>query len=208
MLLTAEEKEARRVKIMEACFDCYCENGLNETGMKALGEACGMNHSSFYNYFENLDELIVASTAHCMAKVEDEFMEKAFSYCSEDGPVDLGVVLQFLREVPYWTAEKHGKKYRFMYQVYSSPKYLEHGKRFFEGVNTRYAAYAAQLEPRIGIPRKVIEGIIFTVVRASVHFAMFEDAYYLTAQLDLLTAAVQAIAGRNSGEAVPPPKRQ
>ena len=56
----------------------------------------------------------------------------------------------FVREVPYWTAKRHGKKYRLMYQVYTLPKYIEHGKRFFEGVNERYTEYAKQLEPKIG----------------------------------------------------------
>ena len=31
----------------------------------------------------------------------------------------------FLNEMPYLTEKLHGKKYRFMYQAYSSPKYRE-----------------------------------------------------------------------------------
>lgn len=34
------------------------------------------------------------------------------------------------------------QKYRLMYQVYTHPKYIEHEKRFFEGVNKRYTEYA------------------------------------------------------------------
>ena len=28
---------------MEKCFECYAENGLTGTGMKALAKACGCN---------------------------------------------------------------------------------------------------------------------------------------------------------------------
>ena len=35
-----------------------------------------------------------------------------------------------------------------MYQVYTHPKYIEHGKKFFEGVNERYTEYAKRLEAR------------------------------------------------------------
>ncbi|MEI3519313.1 MAG: hypothetical protein V8R14_08225 [Clostridia bacterium] len=68
-----------------------------------------------------------------MEKVEDDFMMLAPEY-QED-------VIRFLNETPEWTA-KDAKEYRMMYQVYTHPKYFEHGKRFFEGVNQRYTEYA------------------------------------------------------------------
>ena len=100
-------------------------------------------------------------------------------------------VMRFIEQVPYWTAEKHGKKYRLMYQVYTHPKYIEHGKRFFQGVNERYTAYAKLLEKKIGIPYDVTTPLIFIFIRACVHYALFEDAYYLKTQLDVLKQAIQ-----------------
>lgn len=38
-------------------------------------------------------------------------------------PTSFEDIERFLNEMPYLTAKLHGKKYRFMYQVYSSPKY-------------------------------------------------------------------------------------
>ena len=164
---------------MEKCFECYAENGLTGTGMKALTKACGCAPGNLYLYFKNLDDLIIQSIAHCMAKVEDDFMAKA--------PSD---VARFVEEVPYWTAREHGKKYRLMYQVYTHPKYIEHGKKFFEGVNERYTEYAKLLEPKIGISYTVITPLIFTFVRTCVHYAMFEDEYYLKSQMEVLKQGV------------------
>ena len=48
-----------------------------------------------------------------------------------------------------------------MYQVYTLPKYIEHGKKFFQGVTERYTQYAKELEPKIGIPYTVITPLIF-----------------------------------------------
>ena len=79
----------------------------------------------------------------------------------EMAPTDPKDVVRFVKEVPYWTAKKHGKKYRLMYQIYTHPKYIEHGKKFFEGVNERYTEYAKRLEPKIGIPYTVITPLIF-----------------------------------------------
>lgn len=36
-----------------------------------------------------------------------------------------------------------------MYQVYTQPRYIEYSKKFFEGVNKRYTAYAKELEPKM-----------------------------------------------------------
>ncbi|MCI5514311.1 MAG: TetR/AcrR family transcriptional regulator [Eubacterium sp.] len=173
---------AKKQEIMEKCYDCYAEHGLAGTGASTLAEACGISKASLYTYFSGLDDLIIQSTAYCMAKVEDGFMELA--------PENPGDVLRFLEEVPYWTAREHGKKYRLMYQVYTHPKYIEEGKKFFDGVNKRYTQYAKTLEPKLGIPYTVITPLIFIFVRASVHYAMFEDEYYLKSQMSVLKESV------------------
>ena len=174
--------QRRKEEIMEACFNCYAENGLTGTGIQALADACGLSKASLYTYFDTLDDLIVQSTAYCMSKVEDEFMRLA--------PSGVQDIERFIDEVPYWTAKRHGKKYRLMYQVYTHPKYIEHGKVFFAGVNERYRAYAGQLEPLLGMPREVITPLIFIFVRASVHYALFEDEYYLKSQMKLLKQGI------------------
>ena len=182
MKITEQQHNEKKEELMKKCFDCYAENGLTGTGIKALAAACGCTTGNLYCYFKNLDELIIESTAYCMEKVEDEFMAKA--------PTDPQDVMRFINEIPYWTAEKHGKKYRLMYQVYTHPKYIDYGKKFFQGVNERYTAYAKLLEPKIGIPYDIITPLIFILVRACVHYAMFEDEYYLKSQLEVLKQSV------------------
>lgn len=178
-----EEFRRKQTDIMEKSFDCYAENGLASVGIRKLAEACGCNSAVIYTYFRDLDDLIVKSTAHCMAKVEDDFMSLA--------PKDPKDVMRFIEEIPYWTARKHGKKYRLMYQVYTHPKYIEHGKKFFEGVNERYTEYAKMLEPKLGIPYTTITPLIFIFIRACVHYAMFEDEYYLKTQMDVLKQGIE-----------------
>ena len=167
---------------MEKCFACYAKNGLTGTGVKALAEACGCTQGNLYSYFKNLDELIVESTAYCMSKVEDEFMAKA--------PTDPVDVMRFIEEVPYWTAREHGDKYRLMYQIYTHPKYIAHGKKFFEGVNQRYSEYADSLVNILKIPSDVLRPMIFVFVRACVHYALYEDEFYLQEQLKFLKQSI------------------
>lgn len=180
---TEEHWNEKKVEIMERCFAGFVDLGLHGTGLRAIVKHCGYSTSAIYTYFEDLDDLIVESTEHCMSKVEDDFMQVA--------PKDFADLERFLKEVPYWTAEKHGKKYRLMYQVYTHPKYREHGKKFFEGVNKRYAEYANEVAEKIGLPADVVRPMIFTFVRACVHFALYEDEYYLQEQIRLLKESLE-----------------
>lgn len=177
-----ERFHAKKIYLMEKCFDCFAENGLNGTGIRTLGKYCGCNSAVLYTYFENLDDLIIQSTAHCMSKVVSDFMLVA--------PKSARELEDFVDKVPYWTAKKHGKKYRLMYQVYTHPKYIDHGKRFFDGVNHRYTEYAKKLEDQLGVAHDLLVPLIFILVRACVHYAMFEDEYYLQAQLGLLKRGI------------------
>ena len=176
-------RRAKQIEFMEKCFDCYAEYGLTGVGVKTVAEACGCNVASLYQYFENLDDLIIKSTEYCMSKVEDDFMAKA--------PSDVEDLWRFIEEIPYWTAKKHGKKYRLMYQVYTHPKYREYGKKFFAGVDKRYTEYARSLEGKLGIPYEKLTPLIFILIRACVHYAMFEDEFYLNAQIDVLKESLE-----------------
>lgn len=173
-----ERWNARKEEIMVRSFECFAEKGLLGTGTRALVEFSGFRSNMLYTYFENLDDLIIQSTEFCMSKVEDEFMQIA--------PKDFSDLDRFLDEVPHWTAQNHGKKYRLMYQIYTHPKYREHGKKFFDGVNQRYSEYAEIVAKNIGLPTSFVRPMIFTFVRACVHYALYEDEFYLQEQLRLI----------------------
>ena len=183
----------RRIAFLETCFEVFCKNGLERTSLKMLAEACGVTNGNLLYYFGSKDNIVIDSTAHCMAKVEDDFMARA--------PRSFEDIERFLREMPYITAQLHGEKYRFMYQVYASPRYREHGKAFFNGVNVRYRKYAEQLSGKLGLPADLIQGMTYLFVRACVHFALFEDEDYLQLQLNAIRAALRAIvSGRGEEE--------
>ncbi len=177
-----EAVRQRKEEIMERCFECYADNGFNGTGIKLLAKYCNCTSGNLYVYFENLDDLIIQSTGFCMSKVEDEFMSKA-----PKNPAELD---KFIDEIPYWTAREHGKKYRLMYQIYTHPKYMEYGKKFYDGVNERYKEYAQSLEEGLGIPAETLTPLIFILIRACVHYAMFEDEYYLKSQIRVLKESI------------------
>lgn len=180
--VNVELHNQKKNELMEQCYECYAEHGLNNVGVKGLSEYCGVSPANLYGYFSDLDDLIIQSTEHCMSKVEDDFMNLA--------PKSAEDIERFINEVPYWTAKRHGKKYRLMYQIYTNPKYREYGKKFFEGVNMRYSEYADRLATVLNISADTLRPMIFVFVRASVHYALYEDEFYLQEQLRFLKQTV------------------
>lgn len=164
--------------------------------MKMLSEACGVSNAALVYYFGTKDRIVIDATAHCMAKVEDDFMALA--------PQNAPDIERFLRQMPRVTAEMHGAKYRFMYQVYASPKYRQNGRDFFEGVNRRYGQYARQLSGKLGLPADYIQGMTYAFVRACVHYALFEDERYLELQLAAIRTSLRAVlAAKNNTRLAP-----
>ena len=178
-----EQWNAKKTALMEKCYDGFAELGLHGTGIRTLAKHCGYNATMIYTYFNDLDDLILQSTEYCMSRVEADFMAKA--------PKDVEDLWRFIDEIPYWTAEKHGKKYRLMYQVYTHPKYRKYGQKFFEGVNQRYTEYAKSLEGKLGIPYQKLTPLIFILIRACVHYALFEDDFYLRSQIAVLKETLE-----------------
>lgn len=175
----------RGLEFLEICFDTFCQYGLENTGLKRLADACGVTNAALTYYFGTKDAIVIESTAYCMARVEDDFMAQA--------PKDFADIERFLCEMPFRTAKLHGAKYRFMYQVYASPKFREHGKEFFQGVKARYQKYAEKLAPQLGLPVAYTQGMIYIFVRACVHYALFEDEDYLHLQLNAIRTSLRAV---------------
>lgn len=187
-----DQHEARKLELLETCFEVCCRHGLENTSLLMLSKACGLTNATLLHYFPSKDAIIIQATAHCMAKVEDDFMARA--------PRSFGDIERFFREMPAVTARLHGAKYRFMYQVYASPKFREQGKDFFRGVNVRYHQYAVELSGKLGLPAAYVQGMIYIFVRACVHYALFEDEEYLQLQLNAICASLTAYLAQESRE--------
>lgn len=191
MILQEKGIPERRTEFLETCFDTFCKSGLENTSLQKLAESCGVTNGALLYYFGSKDNLVIEATAHCMAKVENDFMAQA--------PTSFADIERFLREMPYLTAKLHGAKYRFMYQVYASPKYREYGKEFFKGVNIRYHNYAELLSGKLGMPTDFIQGMTYLFVRACVHYALFEDEDYLQLQLNAIRTSLRAFIAMKTG---------
>lgn len=57
MKTTEQQHNERKQELMEKCFECYAENGLTGTGIKALADACGCTKANLYSCLKTLTSL-------------------------------------------------------------------------------------------------------------------------------------------------------
>ncbi|MGI5895282.1 MAG: TetR/AcrR family transcriptional regulator, partial [Candidatus Merdivicinus sp.] len=68
-IINPRRNEERAKELLEICFNVFCENGLENTGMQKLADACKVTKAGLIYYFGSKDNLVVEATAYCMAKV-------------------------------------------------------------------------------------------------------------------------------------------
>ncbi|MCD7821630.1 MAG: TetR/AcrR family transcriptional regulator [Clostridiales bacterium] len=150
-----------------------------------LADACGIAQGNLFGYyFKSKDEVIIRATDLCMRRTENHLLAMA--------PQTFDEVEPFIRRMPE-LAKTVGAELRFAYQVFVSPKYLDYGKRFMREATQRYKSYVQVLAPRLGVPAEVLESMLFILVRASVHYAQFDEREYLEPQIDLLLAVASGL---------------
>ena len=88
-----------------------------------------------------------------------------------------------------------------MYPIYTHPKYREYGQKFFKGVGKRYTEYAKSLEGKLGIPHEKITPLLFILIRPCVHYALFEDEFYMKSQIETIKETLKLFLAKYSPKA-------
>ncbi|MBQ8807415.1 MAG: hypothetical protein IJZ68_13430, partial [Bacteroidaceae bacterium] len=57
------------------------------------------------------------------------------------------------------------------------------------------------LEPKLGIPHEKITPLIFILIRACVHYALFEDEFYLKSQIAVLKETLELFLAKYNPKA-------
>ena len=83
------------------------------------------------------------------------------------------------QEIPPYVSDLH------------SPEIQGIRQEILAGADKRYTEYAKSLEPKLGIPYEKLTPLIFILVRACVHYALFEDEFYLKSQIEVLKEALE-----------------
>ena len=68
-------------------------------------------------------------------------------------------------------------------------------------MDARYTEYAKYLEDKLGIPYQKLTSLIFILIRACVHYALFEDEFYMRSQIAVLKETLELFIAKYNPKA-------
>ena len=101
-------------------------------------------------------------------KIENEILEQAPKTREEIAP--------FIEKIIVPSRDFHSKEYRFMYQVFTSPAFLEQGKKFRNRQFLRYRKYAEEMEKVLNVSWYLILEWILYFEQAIIQYALWENS--------------------------------
>ena len=73
-------KETNRIKIIESGIEIFSKKGISETTVRDMIRNTGLASGTFYNYFKNKEEVLIAAldeAAYDLAKILQKGRKKA-----------------------------------------------------------------------------------------------------------------------------------
>lgn len=70
-------------------------------------------------------------------------------------------------------------------------------------LDERYTEYAKSLEGKLGIPYEKLTPFIFILIRACVHYALFEDEFCMKSQIETLKETLELFLAKYNPKARP-----
>ena len=73
-------KETNRIKIIESGIEIFSKKGISETTVRDIIRNTGLASGTFYNYFKNKEEVLIAAldeAAYDLAKILQKGRKKA-----------------------------------------------------------------------------------------------------------------------------------
>ena len=111
-----------------------------------------------------------------MIKFEREFMKKA--------PRSRADLKNYLEKFPRWMQKNYGEHMRFVYQVYTSPKYKKQGYDFFSGIPKRYDTFIHHIAKNLDVSFESIQALYYLYITSTLQYALFKDEVYLDVEVN------------------------
>ena len=161
-----ERENVQTDAVLEKCFECLMETGIEGASIKEFSSATGMTASSLYYWFEDKDEILLDSTEYGLKKV----LEKLFNYAEKH----IDNIEELCEGFPV-LIEEQSAALRFVLQVAASPKYGERAVSISDKLLGLYDNYAMKLSEHLNVPFEKIRILVDLVVSAVIDAVIWKE---------------------------------
>lgn len=183
-MFSDEQKEQKKIQMLEKCFELFVKKGLENTSVNDLAEHCGLHKATIYSYFKSKDEIVLESAKLYMEKLEN----KLYRHVTKLRPTIKEALKDGFR---VFSDEKNNLRY--IYQVISSPKYGEISRETLKKVYNKYLDYSDVIADLYRLNKKDFRPYYLLLVGSLHDFCLWDNVEVVEEKLDFIFSRVENI---------------
>ena len=160
------EREIKKDIVLQQCFECLTEKGIESITIKDFSAATGMAMSSIYYWFEDKDEIVLDAVEWGLNKNINDLFDFAFKNTTN---------LEKLFEGILKSAQNNKNEFRLIFQVATSPQYGEHVRELADRLDNIYKKYTEVLSEKLNISFDLLFPYVNLVVSSFVDCVIWDD---------------------------------
>lgn len=177
-------KEQKRQELLEKCFELFVQKGLENTSLNELAAYCNMHKVTFYTYINSKDEIVIDSAKQYMEKVDQMFF-KIFENPEK--------TLKETLKLGFEMISREKNKFKYIYQVISSPKYGEQSRYELTKVYMKYMDYSKELARIYNVDHAAFRPY-FLLYIATIHdYCLWENSEMVKEKLDCIYSKISEL---------------
>jgi len=160
------ERDVKKDIVLEKCFNCMTQKGIEGISVKDFSESTGMSASSLYYWFEDKDEIVLDAVQWGLNKNVNDIFDFAFKHTDNLNELAKGII-----EI----AIDRKAEFRLIFQIATSPQYGEHVRQLTEKLDNIYHRYTEVLTEKLNISFEKLYPYVNLVVSVFVDSVIWED---------------------------------
>lgn len=177
----AEREEIKKNKILEQCFNCIVEYGIEKTSIRVFSEATGMTTSSLYYWFKDKDEIVLDATEYGIIVIADAFFENAMEHIFKIDEVCNG-----LQEL----SKRYQAYLKTIFQIVASPQYGDRITELSKSITVLYDTYAKKMVSQLDIPYSDARTIVDLFISSIMDCTLWNEWDKLSRELEFLLSLI------------------
>ena len=160
------ERDVKKDIVLEKCWNCMAQKGIEGISVKDFSDATGMSASSLYYWFEDKDEIVLDAVKWGLDSNVNGIFDFAFKHTNDLEKLCRGIVK---------IAQDKKLEFRLIFQVATSPQYGKYIRQIADNLDALYMKYTEVLSKKLGIPFEKLFPYVNLVVSSFVDCVIWED---------------------------------
>lgn len=182
------DKEVKKDEVLEKCFACLTERGIEKTTTKDFSEATGMGASSLYYWFHDKDEILLDAVEWGLNENISNLFDYAFEGCGNLEQTLIGV---------WEKAESKKYEFRLIFQVVTSPQYGEHMRKIANRLPQIYMDYTKLLSNKLNLEFDKLYPFISLFISTIVEGIMWDNKERVEVQIRCIINSILSLNTEN-----------